>query len=51
MEGRGVMVRECNPQINGFGGGAFMGDDKILSVIVDCGKKEADAAQRKGLWG
>ena len=34
MEGRGVVVRERSPQINGFGGGAFMGDEKILSVIV-----------------
>ena len=28
------MIRECNPQISGFGGGALTGDDKTLSVIV-----------------
>ena len=28
------MITECNPQINGSGGGALTGDDKILSVIV-----------------
>lgn len=33
LEGSRVVVKECNLQINGFGGGDFTGDDKVQSVI------------------
>lgn len=33
----GLLLRGCNTQINGFGGRAFTGDNKVQSVIVEIG--------------
>lgn len=48
------MITECNPQVNGSGGAALTGDDKILSVIVVKGARlnaeERPLRIRLGRW-